>query len=94
MAKPPGYATVSGVVLKIFKQRSPYGKCRDKPAGPLYRKGAALSSFFQEYRAGNQAFSFRPNSPGRKRGQTFSETLMTEAARRVPISTASRMLLR
>ena len=34
-----------------------------------------------------------PSSCGRKRGQTFSETVITEAASRVPISTASGMLL-
>ena len=34
-----------------------------------------------------------PSSRGRKRGHTFSDTVMTEAARRVPISTASLMLL-
>ena len=34
-----------------------------------------------------------PSSCGRKRGQTFSETVITEAASRVPISTASGMVL-
>ena len=35
----------------------------------------------------------RPSSWGKNRGHTFSETVMTEAARRVPIPTASCMLL-
>ena len=39
----------------------------------------------------NAGFRLRasmPNSSGRKRGQTFSDDVMTDAARRVPISTA------
>ena len=33
-------------------------------------------------------YASMPNSSGRKRGQTFSDDVMTDAARRVPISTA------
>ena len=36
-----------------------------------------------------QSGTTRPNSSGRKRGQTLSVEVMTEAARRVPMFTAS-----
>ena len=35
----------------------------------------------------------RPSSLGRKRGHTFYDTVITEAASRVPISRASAMVL-
>ena len=44
----------------------------------------------------NKAYSpvyWMPSSSGRKRGQTFSAEVMTEAARWVPISTASGRVL-
>jgi len=44
----------------------------------------------------NEAYSpgnWMPSSSGRKRGQTFSAEVMTEAARWVPISTASGRVL-
>lgn len=60
----------------------------------FYLQGTALSKNVS-WGWGNQSgtVTSRPNSLGRKRGQTFSDVQMTEAARRVPISQASARVL-
>ena len=60
----------------------------------FYLQGTALSTK-RVLGMGHQSgtVTSRPNSLGRKRGQTFSDVQMTEAARRVPISQASANVL-
>lgn len=73
--------------LQIIHHSGVYGKYAKTggflPSGESCRFGADYSSIFIS----------RPSSCGRKRGQTFSDTVMTEDASRVPISTASRIVL-
>lgn len=58
-------------------------------AAPFFQ-GLPLVRFYKKFQSLTSIS--RPNSLGRKRGQTFSDRVITEAASFVPISMASSMV--